>query len=88
MEQLVEDWVEDSLCADLYRKGEVTTKTWFPDPSDEEAVAYAKSICDMCPVAELCLQAALARREKWGIWGGWDENQRKVYLRDGVFNYA
>ncbi|KRV47207.1 DNA-binding protein [Wenjunlia vitaminophila] len=36
-------------------------------PADVE---YAKSLCQTCPVRELCLQGAKDRREPWGVWGG------------------
>jgi len=36
-------------------------------PADVE---YAKSLCRECPVQDLCLEAALDRREPWGVWGG------------------
>ena len=43
---------------------------FFPDPSDLEAVADAKAICATCPHAGPCLEDALARRERFGVWGG------------------
>ncbi len=33
-------------------------------------IAKAKAICLECPVRELCFEAALARREPYGVWGG------------------
>lgn len=33
-------------------------------------IARAKSLCDECPVREPCFQAARARREPFGVWGG------------------
>ncbi|MDQ3758242.1 MAG: WhiB family transcriptional regulator [Actinomycetota bacterium] len=33
-------------------------------------IARAKAICGRCEVREPCLEAALARREPWGVWGG------------------
>lgn len=41
---------------------------WFAEsPRDVEA---AKSLCQACPVREVCLASALARQEPWGVWGG------------------
>lgn len=41
---------------------------WFAEsPSD---VDFAKALCQSCPVRQLCLDAALERREPWGVWGG------------------
>lgn len=33
-------------------------------------IERAKSLCAECPVRVLCLDAALERREPWGVWGG------------------
>ena len=41
---------------------------WFAEsPTDVE---FAKALCAACPLAEMCLESALARREPWGVWGG------------------
>jgi WhiB family redox-sensing transcriptional regulator len=41
---------------------------WFAEsPHDVE---FAKALCLDCPVREMCLDAALERREPWGVWGG------------------
>jgi len=41
---------------------------WFAElPADVE---FAKTLCQACPVRELCLDGALERREPWGVWGG------------------
>ena len=36
-------------------------------PTDVE---LAKQVCGPCPLRDACLQAALDRREPWGVWGG------------------
>jgi WhiB family transcriptional regulator, redox-sensing transcriptional regulator len=36
-------------------------------PADVE---LAKQLCQTCPVRSSCLEAALERREPWGVWGG------------------
>lgn len=41
---------------------------WFADTPRE--LDRAKELCAVCPVRQLCLDAALARREPWGVWGG------------------
>ena len=52
---------------------------FFP-VSDEEA-EDAKAICRQCPVQEPCLDWALARREKEGVWGGATERERRRIIR-------
>jgi WhiB family transcriptional regulator, redox-sensing transcriptional regulator len=45
-----------------------TTRLFFsPDVAD---INRAKAICMGCPVAQACLDGALARREPCGVWGG------------------
>ncbi|HLI54092.1 MAG TPA: WhiB family transcriptional regulator [Acidimicrobiales bacterium] len=52
----------------------------FYPVSDEEA-EDAKAICATCPVRQLCLDWALANREKEGVWGGATERERRRILR-------
>jgi WhiB family redox-sensing transcriptional regulator len=39
--------------------------------------AYAKAVCDTCPVLAACRAHALAVREPYGIWGGLSEHERE-----------
>ncbi|HEX2272863.1 MAG TPA: WhiB family transcriptional regulator [Acidimicrobiales bacterium] len=41
---------------------------FFSEQLDD--IARAKAICAECPVRQLCLEGALARREPYGVWGG------------------
>jgi WhiB family redox-sensing transcriptional regulator len=52
----------------------------FYPPSDEEA-EMAKAVCDTCTVREACLEHALGRREKEGVWGGCTEKERRRIIR-------
>jgi WhiB family redox-sensing transcriptional regulator len=52
----------------------------FYPVSDEDA-EDAKAICATCPVQQLCLDWALANREKEGVWGGATERERRRILR-------
>lgn len=42
-----------------------------------ESPREAKNVCAGCPVREECLEYALVYGEKFGIWGGKSERQRK-----------
>lgn len=41
---------------------------WFSFRPEE--VERAKRICHHCAAVDHCLAAALARGERWGVWGG------------------
>jgi WhiB family redox-sensing transcriptional regulator len=55
-------WETLASCRDL------ATAAFFTDDLDE--IAEAKRICLSCPVRTDCLDAAVTRREQYGIWGG------------------
>jgi len=57
----------------------VDPETFYPS-SDDDA-GPAKDICALCPVREACLEHALARREKHGVWGGLTARERRRILR-------
>ena len=52
----------------------------FYPTSDEEA-EVAKAVCGQCPVRQPCLEYALAKRERDGVWGGATEKERRRMLR-------
>ncbi len=52
---------------------------FFPDSEDDAAIA--KQICHECGVRPACLDFALERREKVGVWGGATERERRRLLR-------
>jgi len=41
---------------------------FFSEQLDD--IARAKAFCSACPVREECFEAALGRREPYGVWGG------------------
>lgn len=42
----------------------------------------AKRVCAACEVRAECLEYALANGEKWGVWGGLSEQERRRIRRD------
>ena len=40
------------------------------DSEQLDDIARAKAFCGECPVKEACFEAALVRREPYGVWGG------------------
>ncbi|MFC8463360.1 WhiB family transcriptional regulator [Streptomyces sp. NPDC057250] len=57
---------------------------FYPEGSPAEvraATAAAKEICRTCPVKHPCLIDSVQRGERWGVWGGMDENDRARLLQ-------
>jgi WhiB family redox-sensing transcriptional regulator len=75
------DWTNAAAC----RNSEGAL--FYPADSAErkedrlERELVAKRICASCVVREDCLEAALARHESYGIWGGLNEIERRGLLR-------
>lgn len=65
------DWAL-ARCADdgLAAQAGVASMTDLFFSDEIPAIRAAKAICATCPVAEPCLEGAIARREPWGVWGG------------------
>jgi WhiB family transcriptional regulator, redox-sensing transcriptional regulator len=62
----------------------VDTELFFPIGQGSRAMAetqQAKAICARCPVRQPCLAYALATGQAYGIWGGYDEEERRVLHR-------
>ena len=52
---------------------------FYPETDDEAEIA--KEVCSECGVKAACLEYALSRREKVGVWGGATERERRRILR-------
>lgn len=46
-------------------------------PERGEMTREAKAVCNACVVREECLEYALSNGEKYGLWGGVSERQRR-----------
>lgn len=62
-------WQSDSLCA------QTDPEAFFPEKGG--STRDAKKICESCDVAAQCLEYALANDERFGIWGGLSERERR-----------
>lgn len=67
-----EPWMVDALCA------VVDPELFYPEKG--ESAAAAKMLCRRCPVRAECLAYALASHEKFGVWGGLSERERRKLL--------
>ncbi|GMQ99165.1 MAG: hypothetical protein BMS9Abin17_1732 [Acidimicrobiia bacterium] len=54
---------------------ETADVSFFPQTKDEERAALA--ICSICPVQGECLDHAIELKERYGIWGGLNEKDRR-----------
>ncbi len=72
-----EAWEEEAACKRVH------PSVMFPPTGLEHhlSVKFAKSICNECPVQEECLNFALRTKQKFGIWGGKTEGERRSLLR-------
>lgn len=64
------DWTADALCA------QTNPDDFFPDKGG--STREAKQACHYCPVRQECLDYALANNERFGIWGGKSERERRA----------
>ena len=63
-------WMALGLCA------ETDPEIFFPDKG--HSTKPAKRICRWCEVSDECLDYALANRERFGVWGGTSERERRL----------
>jgi WhiB family redox-sensing transcriptional regulator len=67
------DWQERALCA------QTDPEAFFPEKGG--STREAKRICSGCEVRAECLEYALAHDERFGIWGGLSERERRRLRR-------
>jgi WhiB family redox-sensing transcriptional regulator len=65
---------------DLGRCAEVDGDLWFPEKGGP--TGEAKRVCRSCEVRAECLEYALEHEERFGIWGGFSERERRVLRRE------
>ena len=50
-------------------------------PTSEEEAGPALAYCGSCRIREMCLAWALKNGERYGVWGGLTEQQRRRIVR-------
>lgn len=58
----------------------VDPDVFFPDQG--QSLEPARRICADCAVRDECLEYALDNRERFGVWGGTSERERRRLRRD------
>lgn len=69
------DWFAQARCL-----GHDDAEYFFAPRQEDQLVA--KRICASCPVRAECLAYALANNEEYGVWGGKDEDERRIIKRE------
>ena len=69
---VVPEWHADGLCQ------QVDPELFYPERG--QSAEPAKDICRRCPVKDKCLSWSLAKRERFGVWGGVSEPERQRLL--------
>lgn len=69
-----QEWQEQALCA------QTDPEAFFPEKGG--STREAKRICQACPVQDDCLEFALEHDERFGIWGGLSERERRRLKRE------
>ena len=70
------EWMADGLCA------QTDPEQFFPEKGG--TTAHAKKVCASCPVRVECLEYALTNGERYGIWGGTSERERRRLARSAA----
>lgn len=63
-------WMDRALCS------QTDPEAFFPEKGG--STSAAKQICEDCPVRAECLDYALQHEERFGIWGGLSERERRA----------
>jgi len=61
---------------------QVDPELWFPEKGG--STREAKALCTGCPVQVQCLAYALANDERFGVWGGASERDRRRMKRSAT----
>ena len=69
-------WQSDALCA------QTDPEAFFPEKGG--STREAKRVCTTCEVRVECLEYALDHDERFGIWGGLSERERRRLKKQAV----
>jgi WhiB family redox-sensing transcriptional regulator len=76
---LAEDW-QDAGWQDRAICAQTDPDAFFPEKGG--STREAKKVCRGCEVRAECLEYALERDERFGIWGGLSERERRRLKRE------
>lgn len=70
------EWRPLALCS------QVDPELWYPEKGG--STQAAKKICRRCPVRPECFDYAMEVDDRFGVWGGYSDRERKKLKRLGV----
>ena len=68
------EWKKDAACRGM------DISIFFPKRGEPNTQAV--KVCKSCSVSEQCLSFAMDNFERYGVWGGRSERQRRSYRRE------
>ena len=69
------EWMAAGLCT------QVDPELFWPESGHDSR--DARAVCGRCPVRVECLDYAFTNRERYGVWGGMSERQRRTLRETG-----
>lgn len=75
-EPSVLQWQSEALCA------QTDPEAFFPEKGG--STREAKRVCTACTVRVECLEYALSNDERFGIWGGLSERERRRLKKQAI----
>ncbi len=70
------EWQERALCS------QSDPDAFFPEKGG--STREAKRVCGLCEVKDECLRYAMTHEERFGIWGGLSERERRKLKRRAI----
>lgn len=67
-------WTEQALCT------QTDPDAFYPEKG--ESTTDAKKVCLACEVRTECLEEAIATKERYGVWGGMSERERRTLIKE------
>lgn len=67
-----DNWRDEALCL------EIGGDPFFPEKG--EPIADVKRVCQGCPVRAECLEYSIVTNQRYGVWGGVSERNRRKLI--------
>lgn len=75
------DWRNEAACRGMDPELFFSPDLFETKQEKDEREAVAKAACARCNVRSQCLEYAIKAQERYGIWGGLTEQERRAVVR-------